>query len=97
MANIVCYRYQPAGVSNDKLKAINTEIMLRLQEEGTAIISDTTVHGAYCLRAAINNHRTRYDDLTVRLRKVSHGRSGVRSELPSATWIMASDTSSRVS
>jgi glutamate/tyrosine decarboxylase-like PLP-dependent enzyme len=36
--NIVCYRYQPAGVSNDKLKAINTEIMLRLQEEGTAII-----------------------------------------------------------
>jgi hypothetical protein len=22
--NIVCYRYQPAGVSNDKLKAINT-------------------------------------------------------------------------
>ena len=50
---LVCYRYQPAGVSNDKLKAINTEIMLRLQEEGTAIISDTTVRGAYCLRAAI--------------------------------------------
>ena len=67
--NIVCYCYQPAGVSNDKLKAINTEIMLRLQQEGTAIISDTTVHGAYCLRVAINNHRTRYDDLRLLIKE----------------------------
>lgn len=43
--------------------------MLRLQEEGTAIISDTTVRGAYCLRAAINNHRTRYDDLRLLIKE----------------------------
>ena len=37
--------------------------MLRLQEEGIAAISDTTVHGQHCLRVAINNHRTRREDL----------------------------------
>jgi glutamate/tyrosine decarboxylase-like PLP-dependent enzyme len=51
------------------LKAINTEIMLRLQEEGTAAISDTTVHGEHCLRVAINNHRTRRDDLDLLIRE----------------------------
>ena len=57
--NIVCYRYRPDGMDGDELKALNTEIMLRLQEEGIAVISDTTVHGEHCLRVAINNHRTR--------------------------------------
>jgi aromatic-L-amino-acid decarboxylase len=54
---------------------VNSEIMVRLQEEGLAAVSDTTVHGEHCLRAAINNHRTRRDDLeqlvreTIRLGK----------------------------
>jgi aromatic-L-amino-acid decarboxylase len=61
--NIVCYRYSPGGVGRKKLKALNTEIMLRLQEQGIAALSDTTVHGEHCLRVAINNHRTRRDDL----------------------------------
>lgn len=61
--NIVCYRYRRDGMAGDQVKALNTEIMMRLQEEGTAVISDTTVHGEHCLRAAINNHRTRREDL----------------------------------
>jgi aromatic-L-amino-acid decarboxylase len=61
--NIICYRYRPDWIDRDGLKALNTEIMLRLQEEGIAAISDTTVHGEHCLRVAINNHRTRRDDL----------------------------------
>ena len=67
--NIVCYRYRPDGIDDDGLKALNTEIMLRLQEEGTATISDTTVHGEHCLRAAVNNHRTRRDDLELLIRE----------------------------
>ena len=43
--------------------------MLRLQEEGTAALSDTTVHGEHCLRVAINNHRTRRDDLDLLVRE----------------------------
>lgn len=61
--NIVCFRYRRAGMDAAALKALNTEIMLRMQEEGFAVLSDTTVHGEHCLRVAINNHRTRNADL----------------------------------
>ena len=61
--NIVCYRYNPKLMAPAALKTLNTEIMLRLQEEGIAALSDTTVHGEHCLRVAINNHRTRRNDL----------------------------------
>ncbi|MBZ9851999.1 amino acid decarboxylase [Mesorhizobium sp. CA14] len=61
--NIVSFRHRVDGASEEKLKAFNTEIMLRLQEEGIAALSDTTVQGRHCLRVAIANHRTRRDDL----------------------------------
>lgn len=61
--NIASFRHRLAGASEERLKAFNTEIMLRLQEEGIAVLSDTTVHGRHCLRVAITNHRTRRDDL----------------------------------
>lgn len=61
--NIVCFRYDTGDQSEAELKATNTEIMLRLQEEGIAVVSDTTVKNKYCLRAAINNHRTQHNDL----------------------------------
>ena len=51
--NIVCFRHRLDGTDAAALKAFNTEIMLRLQKEGIACVSDTTVHGEYCLRAAI--------------------------------------------
>lgn len=61
--NIVCFRYRPSGLDDVAVKALNIEIMLRLQEEGIAALSDTTVHGEHCLRVAVNNHRTRREDL----------------------------------
>src|SRR5262249_58184179 len=67
--NIVCYRYRPVGLADVELKALNTEILLRLQEEGIAVISDTTVNGKHCLRAAINNHRTQRTDLDLLIRE----------------------------
>ncbi|KQU79906.1 amino acid decarboxylase [Mesorhizobium sp. Root102] len=60
--NIVCFRYQ-LSLAGEALKALNTEIMLRLQEQGIAALSDTTVHGEHWLRVAITNHRTRRGDL----------------------------------
>ena len=68
--NIVCFRYRGDGGSEERLKDLNTEIMLRLQESGTAVPSDTTVHGRHCLRVAINNHRTRREDLELLVREV---------------------------
>lgn len=63
--NIVCFRFDPGGLSEDELKALNVEIMLRLQEEGTAVLSDTTIRDRHCLRAAICNHRTRVPDIDI--------------------------------
>jgi glutamate/tyrosine decarboxylase-like PLP-dependent enzyme len=67
--NIVCFRFRLGEGAGDALKALNTEIMLRLQEEGTAMLSDTTVRGEHYLRVAINNHRTRRDDLDLLIRE----------------------------
>ncbi|TGS65155.1 amino acid decarboxylase [Mesorhizobium sp. M3A.F.Ca.ET.201.01.1.1] len=67
--NIVCFRHRVEGASEEQLKAFNTELMLRLQEEGIAALSDTTIHGRHCLRVAITNHRTRRDDLDLLVRE----------------------------
>lgn len=63
--NIVCFRHDPGGMDEAGLRALNTEIMLRLQEAGIAALSDTTVKGRHCLRMAICNHRTRREDLNL--------------------------------
>lgn len=59
--NIVCFRHVAADET--AAKALNTEIMLRLQERGLAVPSDTTVQGRHGLRCAFNNHRTRKEDI----------------------------------
>lgn len=68
--NIVCFRFRPPGLEETALKRLNMEIMMRLQEEGVAAVSDTTVRGKHCLRVAINNHRTRRSDLDLLVREV---------------------------
>ncbi|RAH97262.1 amino acid decarboxylase [Acuticoccus sediminis] len=68
--NIVCFRYRPRPMDADAVRALNTEIMLRLQEEGIAALSDTTVNGEHCLRVAIANHRTRTADLDLLVHEI---------------------------
>ena len=69
--NIVCFRYRVEGADEATHEALNTEIMLRLQEAGIAVLTDTKVHGRHCLRAAINNHRTRTSDLDLLVREIT--------------------------
>ncbi len=61
--NIVCFRFDPGGIDEAALKPLNIEIMVGLQEDGVAVLSDTTLRGGHCLRVAICNHRTRRSDL----------------------------------
>lgn len=68
--NIVCFRYRGDALGADAQKALNIEIMLQLQEQGTAVLSDTTVHDEHCLRVAIPNHRTRREDLLLLVAEV---------------------------
>ena len=63
--NIVCFRYRPTGMPEEKLNPFNEELLIRLHESGIAAPSYTTLGGRYCLRAAISNHRTRSSDLAV--------------------------------
>lgn len=73
---VVCFRHDPGGLNEEDLKAHNTEIMLRLQESGVAVISDTTLRGKHALRVAICNHRTQTEDLDLLVQEVMRiGRS----------------------
>jgi aromatic-L-amino-acid decarboxylase len=63
--NIVCFRYNPGGLDDETLNALNKEILIQLQEQGICAPSYTTLNGRYCLRAAIANHRSIQDDFDV--------------------------------
>jgi glutamate/tyrosine decarboxylase-like PLP-dependent enzyme len=78
--DIVCFRYDPGGMDEAGLKALNSEVMLRLQEQGTAAVSDTTFGGRHCLRAAICNHRTRTEDLELLVSEVLRLGAAVEAE-----------------
>jgi aromatic-L-amino-acid decarboxylase len=60
--NIVCFRYLAPGLDNEQLNALNTELLIRLQESGVAAPSGTNVRGRYAIRCAITNHRSRRED-----------------------------------
>ena len=65
--NIVCFRCVAPGRTEAELNTFNEELLIRLHESGIAAPSYTTLHGKYCLRAAIANHRTQSGDLTIML------------------------------
>ncbi len=63
--NIVCYRYNPGNTSEEELNLLNKEILMRIQEEGTATPSYTQLKGKYSIRVAITNHRSQREDFDV--------------------------------
>jgi glutamate/tyrosine decarboxylase-like PLP-dependent enzyme len=60
--DIVCFRYNPGGQDDETLNRINQALLVELQESGIAAPSYTTLNGVYCLRVAISNHRSRFED-----------------------------------
>src|SRR5437879_1893200 len=72
--NIVCFRYR-RGASD----AMNAEIVADLQEAGQVAPSLTTVGGRKAIRAAIVNHRTRFEDIETLVDSVlAHGRRALQ-------------------
>lgn len=61
--NLVCFRVAPASVCEEDLNALNEEVLLRIQESGTAVPSHTLIDGKFAIRACITNHRTEDQDL----------------------------------
>jgi aromatic-L-amino-acid/L-tryptophan decarboxylase len=82
--SIVCFRYVTpvlrAGLidadpharerSRQELNALNQATMLEVQNKGNAYLSNTTIDGAFALRACIVNHRTRESDIALLLREI---------------------------
>jgi len=60
--DIVCFRYNPGGMNQEQLNLLNKALLIRLQESGIAAPSYTTLKGNFCLRVAISNHRSRFED-----------------------------------
>lgn len=60
--NIVCFRYVNDSMSLEQLNELNEELLLRLQEGGVALVSNSTLNGKYSLRMAHVNQRSRESD-----------------------------------
>jgi aromatic-L-amino-acid/L-tryptophan decarboxylase len=63
--SIATFRYVPTGrrLSDDRLNALNTAILARLQREGHVYLSNAVIGGRFALRACIVNFRTTYVDV----------------------------------
>lgn len=67
--NIVCFRYASAPAEN--LNAVNQEILMRIQESGFAVPSQTMIGEDFAIRVCITNHRTRMSDLEELVEQIS--------------------------
>lgn len=68
--NIVCFRFVADGLEDSGLNALNTELLIQLQELGIAVPSSTTLNGRFAIRVAITNHRSRREDFDLLVREV---------------------------
>jgi glutamate/tyrosine decarboxylase-like PLP-dependent enzyme len=68
--NICCFRYTAPALEDSAVDALNDEIVIRLQLEGIAAPSTTTVNGRKAIRVNITNHRTTRADLSLLVREV---------------------------
>ncbi len=68
--NVVCFRYRAPELDDAALDALNQELLVRLQEGGLAVPSQTVLGGRFALRVAITNHRTRSSDLALLVAEV---------------------------
>jgi len=72
--SIVCFRYVPEGARDDeaRLDALNKRIMERVQSEGGAFVSSTTIRGRFALRACVLHYGTEPADVDSLVAAVRH-------------------------
>jgi glutamate/tyrosine decarboxylase-like PLP-dependent enzyme len=60
--NTVCFRYVGGSVPDERLDALNQEILTELQVRGIAVPSQTILGGRFAIRVCITNHRSELSD-----------------------------------
>ncbi len=68
--NVVCFRFNTRHDSEQQINWVNQELLMQLQESGVAAPSYTILHGKYCLRVAVINHRSVKEDMDILVNKV---------------------------
>lgn len=61
--SIVCFRYNPGGLEEDKLDALNDRIIRDLEDDGRVFLTGTKIRGRTALRVCFINHRTTKEDV----------------------------------
>jgi aromatic-L-amino-acid decarboxylase len=59
--NVVCFRYRPAGVPEDKLNTINETLNHRLNDTGKIYLTHTNINGFYTLRMVTGQTNVRLE------------------------------------
>jgi len=61
--NVVCFRYDPGGSTEEELDRLNAALGRALIEDGRFYVGSTTFRGRVALRPALSNWRTREEDV----------------------------------
>ena len=68
--NVVNFRFRADRFDDEALNHLNEELLIRLQESGVAMPSNTMLNGKFGLHVAITNHRSRREDFDLLVREV---------------------------
>jgi aromatic-L-amino-acid decarboxylase len=63
--SVVCFRYEPAGIPEAEVDALNLAIVEAVNAGGEIFVSSTRLDGRVALRLAIGNERTTRDDVAL--------------------------------
>lgn len=61
--NVVCFRYDPGGASEEELDRLNSRLGERILEDGRVFVGTTTYRGKVAMRPTLVNWRTRRQDV----------------------------------
>ncbi len=67
---IACFRYVGDGLDDGALNSLNEKLLIKLQESGVAMPSNTKINGKYAIRVANTNQRTYCEDFDILVRDV---------------------------
>ncbi len=67
--SVFCFRHKPQGFSGD-LNALNEQVLLHMQRDGSSYLSNAKIRGRFALRGCVLNYRTDARDMEILLEDV---------------------------